>query len=331
MNCPKCGTELPDEALFCMKCGTDLTTSQEKQSSSLATPVLAGSEATSLKCPNCGGSISPQFGEMIITCEYCGTSVLLGSDGWRSIQKHTMLTPDFGDRNRVNAEIHALMDRGILHRHLEEDSTLEDMNLGMIPYWIVSASARTSIVATDVASNVGQTVTEAALLGLMMGGGGFGRRGRFYMGGPMMGAMMGSSMMAGQGGIRKTYEMDTNYNFPVVAVKALVEYQPKDYQFRLDRRTFFDISKIPKDVKVLNGDIGEEAANYQTKALVSQLQSDRAHAQYHMIQQLQTQVDISETELLHVPIWFIRFDHSGDKIVLVIDGNQGNVINSIGL
>jgi len=50
-----------------------------------------------------------------------------------------------------------------------------------------------------------------------------------------------------------------------------------------------------------------------------------------MIQQLNTQVDVSETELLHAPIWFARYDHEGKKIILVIDGNSGGIINSIGL
>jgi hypothetical protein len=50
-----------------------------------------------------------------------------------------------------------------------------------------------------------------------------------------------------------------------------------------------------------------------------------------MIQQLKTDVDITETELLYAPIWFAQYDHKGNKIILVIDGNSGGVINSIGL
>jgi len=82
---------------------------------------------------------------------------------------------------------------------------------------------------------------------------------------------------------------------------------------------------------VLNGDISEDDAKYQAKTLVDQLQSQKAHAQYHMIQQITSQEDVSDTELLHVPIWFVRYDHGGNKIVLVVDGNSGNVINSLGL
>jgi hypothetical protein len=330
--CPKCGAQLPDDAAFCMKCGATLTAAQPKQAAASTTPILAPLGATSLKCPSCGAPISPKFGEMVITCEYCGTGVTLGNEGWKGIQKQTMLPINFGEKDKVDAEIHSLMDKGFLRRHLQEESTLEEMNLTLVPYWIVSVSARTSIVATDMVVQAGQIATEAALLGLLMGGMGGGRRRGVFMAGPIVGgAMMGSMMGASRGGARKTYELDNNYNFPIVALKALTEYQPKNYQFNLDDRTLFDVSKIPKSVKILNGDVGEEAANYQAKTLVSQLQSEKAHAQYHMIQQLNTDVDVAEAELLHAPIWFARYDHKGNKIVLVLDGNSGRLINSIGL
>jgi len=137
--------------------------------------------------------------------------------------------------------------------------------------------------------------------------------------------------MGGGGGMRKTEQMDANYNFPVVALKALTEYQPRDYQFDLSGRTLFDITKLPKNIKILNGDISEDVAKAQAKTLVDQLQSAKAHAKYHMIQQLNTQSDVGDVELLHAPIWFARFDHKGNKIILVIDANSGRVINSMGL
>jgi hypothetical protein len=242
-----------------------------------------------------------------------------------------MLPLKLMEKDRVVAEIHDLMDKGLLHRHLQENSALEEMNLGFVPYWIVSVSARTSIVASDMVVEGAEIATTAALFGAM--GASFGgRRGRGGFAGPLLaGAMLGTAMGPGQAAARKTYEMDNNYNFPIVALKAFTEYQPKNYQFDLEDRQLFDVSKISKGVKVLNGDIGEEAAGYQAKTLVAELQSEKAHAQYHMIQQLHTDVDVAEAELLHAPIWFARYDHKGHKIILVIDGNSGHVINSIGL
>lgn len=65
--------------------------------------------------------------------------------------------------------------------------------------------------------------------------------------------------------------------------------------------------------------------------MVDQLQSEKAHQAHHMIQELSTQSEVGEAELLHVPVWFVRYDHKGGKIALVIDGNSGGIINSIGL
>jgi hypothetical protein len=329
LYCHKCGTSLPDDAAFCTNCGTSVVP-LSKPSSIQTSPVVAPLGATSLKCPTCGAPIQPKFGEMIIACQYCGSGVTLGNEGWKGLQKQTMLPLRYGQKDQMMAEIHGLMDRGLLHRHLQENSTLEEMNLSYIPYWILSVSARTSVVAADMAVEGAEIATTAAVIGVMGGAMG-GRRGGFA--GPLLaGAMMGSVMGgAGQAAARRVYEINDNYYFPVIALKALSEYQPRNYQFRLEERDLFDVSKISKDVKILNGDVGEEAASYQAKALVSQLQSEKAHSQYHMIQQLHTDVDVAEAEVLHAPIWFARYDHKGQKIVLIIDANSGAVINSIGL
>ncbi len=360
MNCPNCGAQLPDDAAFCYKCGNKTgqpsggsspggSTTGGSGSSQKQAQVLAPSGVTSMKCPNCGAPISPKFGEMVITCEYCGSGVTLGTQGWTGIDKQTMLAIKIATVDQVNAIIKPLMDKGLLHRHLQESSKQEEMSLSYVPYWIVSVSARTQVVAANPAMQVGQAATTAALMGVILGGmgggfgGGGGGRRRAFAGGirssalPIGGFAVGSFMMFGMGGMgygggaTKAEQMDANYNFPVVALKALTEYQPKDYQFDLDGRTLFDITKIPKSIKVLNGDIGEEVAKAQAKTLVDQLQSEKAHAKYHMIQRMTTESDVGDLELLHTPIWFARFDHKGKKIVLVIDANSGRLINSIGL
>ena len=329
LYCPKCGTQLPDGAEFCMKCGTNIAAFAQDKPQSPERQVLAPIEAKALNCPSCGAPLAPQFGEMVITCEYCGTGVSLGSDGWRSVQKQSMLPIKFSEGAQIEAEMHGLMDKGLLHRHLQESSKLEELNLSLIPYWIVSVSARTSILASDIAMNVGKVAATAALIGII--GAGMGGRGRGF-GGPLLtGALLGTTMSGGGGSSTRSYDFADNYNFPIVALKALSEHQPKDYQFNLAERTIFDVTKMPKSVKIMNGDVGEEAAKFQAKSLVTQLQSEKAHARYHMIQKLQSDVDVSETELLHAPIWFARYDWNGKKVALVIDANSGGVINSIGL
>jgi hypothetical protein len=280
---------------------------------------------------------------MVITCEYCGYGVMLGDQGWTNIQKQTMLALKVATVEQVNSIITPMMDKGLLHRHLHEDSKQEEMSLTYVPYWIVSVSARTTVIAANEAAQVAQTATTAALMGVIFGGMMGGRRrflerivgtGGFLMGtfgfGQMRINAFGMGMGMG-GGMKKTEQMDANYNFPVIALKALLDYQPRDYQFNLEGRELFDVSKLPKGVKILNGDVGEDAAKGQAKTLVDQLQSQKAHSKYHMIQSLHTEMDVGDVELLHVPVWFAKYDHKGNKIVLVIDANSGRVINSFGL
>ena len=359
MNCPNCGTQLPDGAAFCYKCGSSVAPrgaqaaqgSQGQSAQQSTAQVIAPAGATALKCPSCGAPISPKFGEMVITCEYCGTGITLGNAGWKDIQKHTMLPLKF-TKDQVMASIHDMMDKGVFKHHTQEESTLEEVNATFIPYWIIPISARTSITAIDEMQQIGQAATTAALMGIVLGGlggggrggfGGGGRRRSFDMSsalvsslgwGRLVGSrtmMYGMGMGMGGGGARKTYQLDQNYNFPVVAMSDLTEYQPRDYTFALNQRVLFDISKIDKSIKVLNGDISEDVAKAQAKTLVDQLQSQKAHEQHKMIQQIQTDMDASDGELLHVPVWFVRYDHKGKKIAFVIDGNSGAPINSIGL
>ncbi len=339
MYCLKCGTQLPDDARFCSKCGATVQApaeggSQAPGNAAQAVETVAPAGVSELKCPTCGAPIKPLFGEMVITCDYCGSSISLGDAGWRSLMKQTMLPLKLQSQDVVAEKLKDLMDKGLLHRHLEENSTQEELTLSYVPYWLVPVSARTSITAADTVATVGTIATEAALFGVMAGGMG-GRRGGFGGGGLMEGAMLGT-MMGGAGGgmnMRKTFTLNENYDFPVVAIKAFTQYQPTDYQFNLTEREIFDVDKLARGVgiKILNGDISEDMAKYQAKTMVDQLQSQKAHKQYHMIQQMNTEMDVADGELLHAPIWFARYDHKGSKIVLVIDGNSGIVVNSVGL
>ena len=179
MYCMKCGAQLPDDAVFCSRCGASQSNqtriAQQSGSLSNSVQVLAPSTATSLKCPSCGAPIAPKFGEMIITCEYCGSSVTLGSSGWANIQKQTMLPLRIQSTDDISARVRSMMDTGLLHRHLQESSTLEEMNLSVVPYWLVATSARTALIATDMVAEGATVATTAALFGVMAGMGG--RRG----------------------------------------------------------------------------------------------------------------------------------------------------------
>ncbi len=334
MYCIKCGSRIPDDAVFCPKCGarqqpSDGSRDEKKPNGS----ILAAPSVQELKCPGCGAPLKPQFGEMIVTCEYCGATVSLASEGWKNISRHTMLPLVLQTKEQISEDLKRKMDRGILRRHLEEESTLETLNLGYIPYWIVPVSARTSYTAVDVGAEIGTLAVTAAVMGLAGGAmGAPSRRGGLGVGlleGTMIGGMVGGGF-GGNQNIR-AYTLNENYNYPVVGVKSLSLYQPRNYAFDLSKRIDFDPKSIPSGIKVLNGDVGEESAMHIAKTNVEQIQVEKVHHQHHMVRSINSQIDVADPEVLHAPIWFAKFIHNKKEIVLVVDASSGGVINSIGI
>lgn len=326
--CMKCGAQLPDDAQFCMKCGTPVRSAgapppPPPPSTSSAAPPIAAAGVQELKCPACGAPIKPTFGEMVITCDYCGGSVTLGGQGWKEISKHTMLTLAVPDRNAALKIVQGYLDQGFLHRRFFEESKSVEERLSYVPFWVMPTSATTtyqySAVATSVGASVG-TAAAGALLGSALGNALGGRGGRTTVVPIMAGPVVNPN---------RAETISGQFEYPVVAVKAMSIYQPRDYQFSLSDRTFFDKKSIPDGTPILNGDLAEDAARNAAEVYVKQLQSEIVHKKHSVISNLNSQVQVSEGELLHVPIWYFRFDHKGQDVRVVIDGHAGRIIRTV--
>ncbi len=328
MNCPRCGTPLPDQARFCYACGASLGGGAGGAAPAAPPPppppaavTLAPVGAQSLTCPSCGAPLHPVFGDMVLTCEYCGASVSLGGAGWKSIDKHTMLAAKVIARDQALKIVHDHIEKGFFHRKDFEESTITEERLSFVPFWIVPASATTNYTYQDVAVGVGGTVASIAaaeVLGAALSGGG--RRGGFMPFPVVTGPPVNPTR---QDAIVGTYE------YPVIAVKAMAQYQPKDYAFDLTDRTIFDRKGVPQGATLLNGDIGEDAAQHAARAHVMQLQTEQAHKKHMMVSGLQCNVEISDGELLHVPVYYFVLTRQGVKSIILVDAHGGRVMQVV--
>ncbi len=320
--CIRCGTSLPPGAQFCYKCGTPVPGRSQSPAPPAATP------PRDLKCQSCGAPLTPQPGEMVVTCEYCGTPVALSQGAWKAIQNHSMLVPKIPDQAQALSVCQHWMDQGLLHRHVYEESKLVEAKMSVVPFWVIPVSAVTHYVYNDVAvqaAEVGGSLAAVALVGGMLGGG---RRGGGFLMMPMaMG--MGMGMGGGEQSAQRAAELAGQYEYPVIAIQGLQKYQPHDYQFDLGSRQLFDKRRLPPNAPVLNGDVGEDAAQYAAKNYVTQIQAEKAHQQHRMIEQIQTQLQATDGELLHVPIWYFTFDRKGAQTILLVDANRMAVMNSV--
>jgi hypothetical protein len=323
--CVKCGTQLPDDAQFCAKCGTRVAAAGSGGAPAAAPaapagPTLAPSGVQELKCPTCGAPIKPELGDAVITCEYCGGTITLGGAGWKQLSKHSMLSLQVPDQGAALKAVHDWIDTGFFHRHEFEESKIADTKLTYIPFWVFPASASTTYQYQDAAASIGGTVgtiAAGALLGEALGGG---RRGGVAVipifGGPVVNPTR-SDTISGQ------------YEYPVVAVKSMTDYQPKDYAFGLTDRAIFDKKSIPDGTPILNGDLGEDAAQQAAKAYVQQLQSELAHKKHSMVSNLKCEVQVSEGELVHVPVWHFVLERKGKRTTILVDGHAGRVIRAL--
>ncbi|HLY77048.1 MAG TPA: zinc ribbon domain-containing protein [Thermoplasmata archaeon] len=337
MQCPRCGTPLPDNARFCYGCGAQLSGAPPPPPPPggpvgypggpggmtapppPAPPPFQSAPAApkDLKCPSCGAPLQPELGDAVLTCQYCGATVSLAGTGWKPVNRHTMLLPQLVDPDSALKIVRANLDQGMFHSHRFEDSKITDQKFQFVPYWIVPSSATTNYTYEDVAVAAGSTVGTMAV-GALLGGALTGGRGNTFM--PIMAGPVVNPM--------RQEQITGSFQFPVVAVKGYTQYQPKNYQFNLDTRTLYKKDGLPGGATVLNGDLGEEAAQQQARAYVTQVQAETAHKKHRMVSQLQTQVEVGEPELVHVPIWYFALDRKGEKIVLLVDANAGRVMLS---
>ena len=336
MFCVKCGTELPDDAVFCSKCGNRMNQASgnpagqntPQNSGDSQRQTLASSGVTELKCPGCGAPIKPQQGETVMTCEYCGSSVSLGNLGWQNVSKHSMLSITIDDGEKLKLIVRKHMDHGLMERHAFEESKEESSELSYVPYWIVPVSATSSYKYLDMAAEMGNLAMDAAMMGAAeeMGGRSNGM-GSGMMDGMFIGGMMGGGMMGGNNAIRGG-TFSHNYDCPVVSIKGREHLQPISYTFDLEHRSQFDRSKIMNSIKILNGDIDESTAKNMAQSFTNQEQEKLIREKHHHIQSLNTQSQPGTPELLHVPVWISKYSGKKKSFTIVVDASNGNVIKS---
>ena len=328
MYCMNCRAQLPDNARFCYACGQPIAAGGASppppppppppSAAPGASATVAPAGVQELKCPSCGAPIHPGLGETVISCEYCGGSVTLGGAGWKGVNRHSMLALKVADVDAALRVIHAHVDAGLFHRKEFESSTVTEQKLSFVPFWVVPVCASTNYVYTDVAVGIGGTVATIAAseaLGSALGG----RRGGW--GGPVIvGAPMNAS---------RQDSITGQYEFPVIAVKALEAYQPKEYRFDLADRVTFDKRQVPAGTPLLNGDLDEEASKHAADAFVRELQSAEAHKRHRLVSQLQTTTQVSDPELLHAPIWRFALERKDHRTLFLLDASAGRVIRTV--
>lgn len=95
-----------------------------------------------VKCHNCGAPLSLKAGEVIITCEYCGTAFNVAS-GKDFFLKHSII-PSNTDGDRARSIVKNWMGSGSLKpSNMANRSRINEMMMTFLPFYIVHANVTT--------------------------------------------------------------------------------------------------------------------------------------------------------------------------------------------
>lgn len=99
--------------------------------------------ARDVKCHNCGAPLTLKAGEVVITCEYCGTAFNVAS-GKDFFLEHSIIPSSF-DEQRIRDIVKNWMGSGPLKPvNLEKRARITDMGLTFLPFYIVHTNVKTT-------------------------------------------------------------------------------------------------------------------------------------------------------------------------------------------
>ena len=301
-----------------------------------------------IMCESCGAPLKIGFGATLITCEYCGSSMTISGEVAKLISKHSMLLNKITPGQAVE-EAKKWMDSGIFRVGVSKEAEITEVALKYLPVWTVpvtvtgnySASSSGGFAAdtrqmTDswkekdkkgFLKGLGKLAIKGAAIGAMAYGGGrmMSTRGRSG-GGALVGGTMTHGMTTGgqrgpaSGPISKQY-------YELMLARRASDIDLNQYQIPVQEKEIFTIGKIPADAEILNGDMLEEEAKARADALGrEQVRKELSH-QYDTIHALNINTALGEGELIHIPVWFVSYEHKGVNRAAGVDGITCKVVN----
>ncbi len=311
MFCNQCGGRIADGSVFCNLCGARqgvVVPAGAPQSAvapgvpAPAAPPVAQPAPTAapppmpqnLKCSSCGASLMPAAGVAVLVCEYCGAATQMNVSGAAEvIQNHYMLANNLNNESATNVGGQWL-NKGLFRRKVAERSELGEVVLKFVPYWVVPTSVIAEFSGTK---NVSKSVN---------------RGGQW-------------TTITEQVPVHDRIQFQDN--IPIVAVRGYNQYQPKEgFHFQLQGKANFD-KRATGGVAVESGDVSEAEAKGLAGSHAYALAEKQARQRVDTLQSINVNPQTFTGELVHVPVWFMNYEHKGKKMFILIDGNSQQVMN----
>ncbi len=337
MFCQKCGKQIPDGAVFCNFCGAQqgvVAQAPAQPAAPGAPPGYPGQAPQAvapqagptqplgtkdLKCTACGAPLKPSGGLTLITCDYCGTATTMGTGGWSVVQKHFMLD-NVLDQQKALESGGKWLDQGLLRRNVAKNAELLEATLKYVPYWIIPTTVTADIQGTKGGGQVNVSSGDSGGLKALKIG--------LAIAGAAAASQNRNRNVSQPQPIRVRDRIVVNYQIPIVGVRGYTKFQPDTgYQFNTVSKTSYD-KKRTGGVETLDGDVTEQEATQAAQAFAQRFVEKEAHKRVDVLESCVPYFQQAPGELLHAPVWFVRYRHKGVKeMYILVDGNASKVID----
>ncbi len=125
----------------------------------------------------------------------------------------------------------------------------------------------------------------------------------------------------------KKGEFSKTYYWKVLGRRGS-HFPTRSYEVPASGKADFNLSLLSKDGKFLNSELDEREAGEITTQEVKEHHKFLLSAEVDHITSIDTRVDIKNTEFLHAPVWFIKYEYGGKTYEVILDGATGDEITA---
>ncbi|NWF86270.1 hypothetical protein HXY32_00405 [Candidatus Bathyarchaeota archaeon] len=282
------------------------------------TPVQKSAEPPPTNCSRCGAPFNVTQEDLVVTCRYCGFTLTVATR--EEIKKHSMLENRLFAQQAVEAA-KKYMDKGIFRMGVSKDSSITNVKLRYVPFWVFSANANTSFRGKAGMGVMGE-IHQAQEAVTDKRSSGFAKFGKLVLAGAKAYAEI---QQKDKKPYTIAYSFSNNYVWPTLARRTMIS-EINYYDVPAAKKIPFDPGRIPPEAEFLNTELGEEEAKMKVKAEVEAKEKLIASGKVDSLETCNTSVVLGEAELVHAPVWFVHYTLKGENYVIVIDGCEGKVL-----
>ncbi len=125
--------------------------------------------------------------------------------------------------------------------------------------------------------------------------------------------------------IPKKGDFTREYHWKIIGRRALT-FPTKEYEIPLSGKVDFDLSHVSKGAKFLNAEMDEREAHSRLKQEIEDHNRYLLSSEMDVISSIETKLEIRNTEFVHAPVWFLKYEYNTKLYELLFDGASGNTI-----